>query len=222
MKTWLLAVLFAVPTAAMAQVPASLNAQAGNAGLVILENDAPKPLPPTDAPTPVAPFKFKDGKAIFDQGLQPTEQELAGDWKQIAWADVSLNFASMKNFYNEEGRRNEDKTYPMLRFGWQKKAVGPDQIFFSQFLNMGTDSADQGPFESRVDADRKAAIASCYAYRNGVQASSYYVYDCRRTQADADRLICGITLHVSPQERGTPSDAYDNVMGGMVIFKRIR
>lgn len=193
-----------------------------------LAGPEPIPLSREDAPKKVgSDFKFRDGKALWDQALMPTPQSLVGLWNMIGWADVSIYFARRKNFYNESGYKNDDGSISGLSFAWQKDPMKGADIFSTEILNIRIKGRNQGPYEAVLDTEKKSLVSAVFGYSQygNLLLESYYRLDCRISAQDADELLCAYTLKLHPSEKSSFAkevQALDNVMGGIAIFKRVR
>ena len=184
---------------------------------VLSGQDLPRPLPTEDTPTPVT-FDFCDGKKVFDRGLLPTEQGLVGSWLVVGYASVSRNFTDLRDFYVADGMANHDGTKWSVVFGWHVKEITNEKYFSAKFLNWAGDN--QGPYQARIDKDRKAAITAFFA--NGGRSKTIFTFDCRQVNNNSDLAVCGVTLKLNGNNTTPAQKQYDNVMGGMLVLKKSR
>ena len=217
-SSFLAAIILATSISANAK---SLTFEGDSASLWSSPGDSPKPIPPPkgSSPVPIGGFNFAKGKALWDRSSMPTEDQLISNWKMIGYADVDWEFAQMKDQYNTNGISNSDSSVLTLRFA-KPTTDSQEAVLSAEFLSWGSKDKSQGPYESSIDTQKQAAIASVYG--GGGKTLTYFRLDCRISPNSSDQLVCALTLKVDPSERSSyPNQVpYDNVQGGVAVFKR--
>ncbi|RYZ76130.1 MAG: hypothetical protein EOP06_31630 [Proteobacteria bacterium] len=182
---------------------------------------------PGDRPTPIpsAPkegFTFTDGKELWKLSSMPKGKGLLGRWNLIGYADVSYEFAEMEDDYNARGIKNRDGSVMTLSYQTAINPIDQSTVLTTEYLAWGRKDLKQGPYISSIDPAVQAVVSSLFA---GLpKAKTYFRFDCRESVLDLDQLVCALTLKVDPSEFGNypRQDVYNNVLGGIAVFKRER
>jgi hypothetical protein len=200
------------------------------------QNDLPPSLPPppsydpvqieatpVEAPesAPMGRLRWSGLKKLFLAGLLPVEQNLMGDWKMSAYADLDYAFASMKNCFSISECATSAMSPKILRFNTSLSSRSGIDNLLVDFLSWESIGSIRHSFSAHVDSNRQAAVASVNAADGSTQY--YYTLDCRQLANDTNRLVCGLTLRVYASQRAHPNQArYNGKMAGFMILDRVR
>ncbi len=136
-------------------------------------------------------------ESIYEQGVQPTPEQITGGWKKVLQVgNPNLQYTTIfngRNAEDETGIANDDGSLrSFFAFSSKTDPWMSEQEIVVMIKGLGNKSATQGPNE--VSFRENSACFAQYSYGSNtktISPNSYYFYKCRMV-AHSTRLLCAI------------------------------